>query len=76
MLPSRLGSGSPGPNNEDNHHHCQRGTNTDYGIDPGRRYLLRRWDVDPDEVRMPGTLYDNLVDQAEDVIEENPDEKK
>ena len=37
---------------------------------------LHKLDVNPDEVRMPGTLYDDLVDQAEDVIEENPDEKK
>ena len=30
--------------------------------------------VDPDDIRIPGTLYDDLVNQAEDVVE-NPDEK-
>ncbi len=33
----KRGSGSPGPDNADNHHCRQRGTNTDYGVDPGRR---------------------------------------
>ena len=35
---------------------------------------LQSLTVDPDEIRIPGTLYDDLVDQAEGV-EENPDEK-
>ena len=31
---------------------------------------LRALDVDPDEVRIPGQLYDSLIDQAEDVADE------
>jgi hypothetical protein len=46
VLAFRLGSGSPGPNDEDNDHYRQRGTNTDYGVDPDGCYLLRRWDID------------------------------
>jgi hypothetical protein len=34
---------------------------------------LRRIKVDPDEVRIPGQLYDDLVDDAEDIAEENSD---
>ena len=36
---------------------------------------LKKLDVSPDEVRLPGTLYDDLVEQAEDNIEENPEEQ-
>ena len=36
---------------------------------------LRKIDVDPDEVRIPGQLYDGLVDQADDIAEENPTEE-
>ena len=36
---------------------------------------LKDMSVEPDEIRMPGTLYDDLVNQAEDVVE-NPDEKE
>ena len=42
---------------------------------PNLKHLLdelRKLGVDPDEVRLPGQLYDDLVDQAEDIIEENP----
>jgi len=35
---------------------------------------LKKLDIDPDEVRLPGELYDNLVEQAEDSTEENPEE--
>ena len=35
---------------------------------------LRRIEVDPDEVRIPGQLYDDLVDDAEDIAE-NPTEE-
>lgn len=33
---------------------------------------LRKIKVDPDEIRIPGQLYDSLVDDAEDIAEENP----
>lgn len=36
---------------------------------------LRRIRVDPDEVRIPGQLYEDLVDDAEDIPEENPTEE-
>ncbi len=35
---------------------------------------LRRLRVDPDDIRVPGRLYDDFVEQAEDIIEENPEE--
>ena len=35
---------------------------------------LQKLAVDPDEVRLPGKLYDDLVEQAEDTIE-NPVEE-
>ena len=31
---------------------------------------LKKLAVDPDKVRMPGTLYDELVEQAEEANEE------
>ena len=31
---------------------------------------LKALAVDPDEVRLPGTLYDDLVEQAEDIEDE------
>ena len=34
---------------------------------------LRRLSVDPDEVRIPGQLYDDLVDQGEDIADEDDD---
>lgn len=36
---------------------------------------LRELRVNPDEVKLPGTLYDDLVDQAEDIIDEDPDDE-
>ena len=36
---------------------------------------LEKMTVDPDEIRVPGTLYDDLVAQAEDTVE-NPDEEE
>jgi hypothetical protein len=33
---------------------------------------LRLIKVDPDDVRIPGQLYDDLVDAAEDIAEGNP----
>ncbi len=35
---------------------------------------LQKLAVNPDEVRLPGKLYDDLVEQAEDTIE-NPEEE-
>jgi hypothetical protein len=35
---------------------------------------VRQLKVDPGDVRMPGRLYDDLVEQAKNVIERNPDE--
>ena len=40
---------------------------------PSLKHLLeelRKLGVDPDEVRLPGTLYDDLVEQAEETSEE------
>jgi hypothetical protein len=37
---------------------------------------LRKIDVDPDEVRIPGQLYDDLVDDAEDIAEEDSTEEE
>jgi hypothetical protein len=37
---------------------------------------LRKIKVEPDEVRIPGQLYDDLVDEAEDIAEENPTEEE
>lgn len=31
---------------------------------------LKKLDIDPDEVRLPGSLYDDLVEQAEDTADE------
>ncbi len=31
---------------------------------------LRKISVDPDEVRIPGQLYDDLLDQGEDIADE------
>ena len=45
MSSFKLGSGSPCPNNKDNHHDCQRTSNTDYYVNPGWRYLLCRWNI-------------------------------
>jgi len=45
---------------------------------PTLRHLLdelRDIDVDPNDVRLPGQLYDDLVEQAEDTTEENPEEE-
>ena len=35
---------------------------------------LRNIKVDPDETRFPGQLYDDLVNDTEDITEENPTE--
>ena len=35
---------------------------------------LRRISVDPDEVRIPGQLYDDLVDQGEDLADQDGDD--
>jgi hypothetical protein len=34
---------------------------------------LRKISVDPDEVRIPGQLYDDLVEQGEDIADEDDD---
>jgi hypothetical protein len=31
---------------------------------------LKKLNIDPDEVRLTGTLYDDLVEQAEDIEDE------
>ena len=36
---------------------------------------LQKMAVDPDEVRMPGTLYDDLIEQAEDNVEEDTEKE-
>ena len=36
---------------------------------------LQKIDVDPDDVRIPGQLYDDLGDNAEDIAEGNPEEE-
>ena len=46
---------------------------------PTLKHLLEELEsmtVDPDEIRVPGTLYDDLFAQAEDAIEENPDQEE
>jgi hypothetical protein len=46
---------------------------------PTLKYLieeLRKIDVDPDDVRIPGQLYDDLVDDAEDIAEEESTEEE
>jgi hypothetical protein len=46
---------------------------------PTLRHLLeelRKISVDPDEVRILGQLYDDLVDEAEDIAEENLTEEE
>jgi hypothetical protein len=35
---------------------------------------LKKLAVDPDDVRMPGTLYDELVEQAEEASDEEDEE--
>ena len=40
---------------------------------PTLKHLIEEFeklDVDPDDVRLPGQLYDDLVEQAEETIEE------
>ena len=32
--------------------------------------------VEPDRVRIPGQLYDNMVADAEETIEQNPEEEE
>ena len=34
---------------------------------------LQKISVDPDEILIPGQLFDDLVDEAEDIAEENAD---
>jgi hypothetical protein len=44
---------------------------------PNLKHLLDDLDeigVEPDKVRIPGQLYDNMVADAEESIEENPEE--
>ena len=46
---------------------------------PTLRHLLeelQKLAVDPDEIRVPGQLYDEFVEQAEDTIERNPEEEE
>ena len=43
---------------------------------PTLRYLieeLKKLSVDPDEVRIPSQLYDDLMDQGEDIADEEDD---
>jgi hypothetical protein len=34
---------------------------------------LRRFDVSPEEIRLPAALYDDLVEQGEDIADEDQD---
>jgi len=46
---------------------------------PTLRHLieeLKKLDADPDDIRVPGQLYDEFVEQAEDTIEQNPEEEE
>jgi hypothetical protein len=46
---------------------------------PNLRHLLdelQEIGVEPTRVRIPGQLYDNMVADAEESIEENPEEDK
>ena len=46
---------------------------------PTLRHLLeelRQIKVDPDDVRIPGQLYDDLIDDAEDLAEEDDSEEE
>ena len=46
---------------------------------PTLRHLLdelHKMRVDPSDIDMPGQLYDDFVDQADDVAEQNPDDDK
>ena len=36
---------------------------------------LKKLTVDPDEIRLPGKLYDDFIEQAEDTIDENEEEQ-
>jgi len=36
---------------------------------------LQKLAVDPDDIRVPGQLYDDFIEQAEDSIEQNPQEE-
>lgn len=37
---------------------------------------LRKLRVEPDEIRIPGVLYDDIVAEAEEDDEQNPDEEE
>jgi len=37
---------------------------------------LKKIDVDPDEIRIPAALYDDLIDEAEDLAQKNPDDSE
>ena len=37
---------------------------------------LEELSIDPRELRLPGQLYDALVEQAETIVEENPAEEE
>ena len=44
---------------------------------PNLKHLLEELEelgIEPKKIRIPGQLYDNLVSDAEDSSEENPDE--
>lgn len=46
---------------------------------PTLRHLLeelQKLAVDPDDVRVPGALYDRFIEQAEESIEQNPEEEE
>ncbi|MFC1971639.1 hypothetical protein ACFLV0_06955 [Chloroflexota bacterium] len=45
---------------------------------PNLKHLLEELEdlgVEPKQIRIPGQLYDNLVSDAEESSEENPDEE-
>ncbi len=46
---------------------------------PNLKHLLEELQelgIDPKHIRIPGQLYDNLVADAEESIEENPEEEE
>ena len=45
---------------------------------PTLRHLiqeLKKLEVDPDDIRLPGQLYDDFVEQAETVVEEDSEDE-
>ena len=43
---------------------------------PNLKHLLEEIGVEPDKVRIPGQLYDNMVADAEESVEANPEDEE